>query len=99
MSATFETGQVICTGVDNAVPLTTKQLECVNLIVKPNGTVGLGNSAVTQSTGVLLDAGETFSHDNTQEQGQRRFDLQPHQVYVAGAAGVVVSWVATGTIG
>jgi hypothetical protein len=99
MSTVFESGQVTCTGASSPVPLTTKQLECANFIVKAGGTVALGPSSTSLTTGGLLSEGDVWSHDNKTEQGNNRFDLQPHQVYVAGLAGVVVSWWATGAVG
>jgi hypothetical protein len=99
MSSIFKTGQVTCTGVGNAVPLTTERLECQNLIVKATGALALGPADVTYATGLLLNADETFSHDNKLDAGSSRFDLQPHQVYVSGASGVIASWVATGSVG
>ena len=92
------TGQAVCTGPNNPIPLANTQVIVQGFVVKAPATntaqVAIGASNVTLTTGHLLDPGETFTYQRNTEL-TNRYELKPSDLYVAGTSGDVVSWLGS----
>jgi hypothetical protein len=92
------TGQAVCTGVNNAIPLSSTPIQAQAFTIKApltnSAKVAIGTSTVTLTTGHLLDPGETFTYQRN-TQGPTKYELEPSDFYVAGSLNDLVSWLAS----
>jgi hypothetical protein len=56
------------------------------------GPAYVGDSAVTTSTGHILEPGDTLTLVVDVASGQPKFEVRPHELYVVGTAGDKISW-------
>lgn len=93
------TGQAIGTGLTTAVPLAAANVQCQAFTLKASatntGSVYVGGSTVTNTSGFELAPGESFTYIRTVQQGGPVFQLEPSDLFMAGSTGNKVTWLAS----